>query len=77
MTGQPEPPELGADFRGRPDTGVDFTIAVDRNRQWRASACHSRQPTDYPVLRRHLELTGPTESLRWLRQPEVVSLRGK
>jgi LmbE family N-acetylglucosaminyl deacetylase len=61
--------ELGTDFRGRPATEVDFTIAVDRDRQRQAIACHRSQSTDNPVLRRRLELTGPTESLRWLRRP--------
>jgi LmbE family N-acetylglucosaminyl deacetylase len=61
--------ELGTDFRGRPAAEVDLTIAVDRERQRRAIACHRSQSTDNPVLRRRLELTGPTESLRWLRQP--------
>ena len=61
--------ELGTDFRGRPAAEIDFTIAVDRDRQRRAIACHRSQSTDNPVLRRRLQLTGPTESLRWLRRP--------
>jgi LmbE family N-acetylglucosaminyl deacetylase len=61
--------ELGTDFRGRPAAEVDLTIAVDRDRQRRAIACHHSQSTDNPVLRKRLELTGPTESLRWLRRP--------
>jgi LmbE family N-acetylglucosaminyl deacetylase len=61
--------ELGTDYRGRPAAEVDLTIAVDRNRQRRAIACHHSQSTDNPALRRRLELTGPTESLCWLRRP--------
>jgi LmbE family N-acetylglucosaminyl deacetylase len=61
--------ELGTDFRGRPAAEIDFTIAVDRDSQRRAIACHRSQSTDHPVLRRRLQLTGPTESLRWLRRP--------
>jgi LmbE family N-acetylglucosaminyl deacetylase len=61
--------ELGTAFRGRPAAEVDLTIAVDRDRQRRAIACHHSQSTDNSVLRRRLELTGPTESLRWLRRP--------
>ena len=62
--------ELGTDFRGRCAVEIDLTIAVDRDRQRRAIACHHSQSTDNPVLRRRLELTGPTEPLRWLRLPE-------
>jgi N-acetylglucosamine malate deacetylase 2 len=61
--------ELGTDFRGRCAVEIDLTISVDRKRQWRAIACHRSQSTDNPVLRRRLELTGPTEPLRWLRRP--------
>jgi N-acetylglucosamine malate deacetylase 2 len=68
--------ELGTAFRGRPAAQVDFTIAVDRDRQRRAMACHRSQSTDNPVLRRRLELTGPTEALRWLRRPAPVRLPG-
>ena len=62
--------ELGTDFHGRCGVEIDLTIAVDRERQQRAIACHRSQATDNPVLRRRLELTGPTEPLRWLRRPE-------
>jgi LmbE family N-acetylglucosaminyl deacetylase len=59
--------EHGTDFRGRSAAEIDLTIAVDRDRQRRAIACHPSQSTDNPVLRRRLQLTGPTEPLRWLR----------
>ena len=61
--------ELGTGFRGRCAVEIDLTIAVDRDRQRRAIACHRSQSTDNPVLWRRLELTGPTEPLRWLRRP--------
>jgi LmbE family N-acetylglucosaminyl deacetylase len=61
--------ELGTDFHGRCAVEIDLTIPVDRERQQRAIACHRSQATDNPVLRRRLELTGPTEPLRWLRRP--------
>ena len=61
--------ELGTDFRGRCAAEIDLTITVNRARQRRAIACHRSQSTDNPVLRRRLELTGPTEPLRWLRRP--------
>lgn len=61
--------ELDTDFRGRSAAEIDLTIPVDRDRQRRAIACHGSQSTDNPVLRRRLELTGPTEPLRWLRRP--------
>lgn len=67
--------ELGTDFRSRPAAEVDLTIAVDRDRQRRAIACHGSQSTDNPVLRRRLQHTGPTESLRWLRRPGAITLR--
>jgi LmbE family N-acetylglucosaminyl deacetylase len=68
--------ELGTDFRGRPAVEIDLTIAVDRDRQRRAIACHRSQSTDNPVLRRRLQLTGPTESLRSLGRAGVVRLPG-
>ena len=61
--------ELDTDFRGRCAVEIDLMISVDRKRQLRAIACHRSQSTDNPVLRRRLELTGPTEPLRWLRRP--------
>jgi N-acetylglucosamine malate deacetylase 2 len=62
--------EFGTDLRGRCAVEIDLTVAVDRDRQRRAIACHHSQSTDNPVLHRRLELTGPTEPLRWLRFPE-------
>jgi N-acetylglucosamine malate deacetylase 2 len=62
--------EFGTDFRGRCAVEIDLTVAVDRDRQRRAIACHRSQFTANPVLHRRLELTGPTEPLRWLRSPE-------
>jgi LmbE family N-acetylglucosaminyl deacetylase len=61
--------ELGTGFRGRCAVEIDLTVPVDRDRQRRAIAGHRSQATDNPVLRRRLELTGPTEPLRWLRRP--------
>jgi LmbE family N-acetylglucosaminyl deacetylase len=61
--------ELGTDFHGRCAVEIDLTLAVDRDRQQRAIACHRSQAIDNPVLRCRLELTGPTEPLRWLRRP--------
>ena len=61
--------ELGTGFQGRCAVEIDLTIAVERDRQRRAIACHRSQATDNPVLWRRLELTGPTEPLRWLRRP--------
>ena len=61
--------DLGTNFRGRFAAEIDLTVVVDRERQRRAIACHRSQATDNPVLRRRLELTGPTEPLRWLRRP--------
>ncbi len=66
---------FGADFRGRCAVEIDLTIAVDRDRQRRAIACHRSQATDNPVLWRRLELTGSTEPLRWLRVPAGGSRR--
>ena len=59
--------ELGTSFRGRCAVEIDLTIPVNRDRQRRAIACHRSQSTENPVLHRRLELTGPTEPLRWLR----------
>jgi LmbE family N-acetylglucosaminyl deacetylase len=61
--------DLGTDFRGRCAVEIDLTLPVDRGRQRRAIACHRSQATHNPVLRRRLQLTGPTEPLRWLRRP--------
>lgn len=61
--------EIGAHFRGRCAVDIDITIPVARDRQRRAIACHRSQSADNPVLWRRLELSGSTESLRWLRRP--------
>lgn len=49
--------EFGTSFSGL--DGDD--MAVDRARQLRAIECHASQARDNPVLRRRLELSGPTE----------------
>ena len=61
--------EFGTSFVGRPDTEIDMVLAVDRLRQRRAIRCHTSQCRDNPLLDRRLELSGHTESLRWLRRP--------
>ncbi|HEU5474913.1 MAG TPA: PIG-L family deacetylase [Actinophytocola sp.] len=53
--------EFGTAFRGRPAAQIDWTVAVDRTRQWRAIAAHASQSADNPVLRRRLALLGDTE----------------
>ena len=68
--------ELGTDFGGRCAVEIDLTLAVERDRQRRAIACHRSQSTDNPVLWRRLELTGPSEPLRWLRRRAAASSRG-
>jgi LmbE family N-acetylglucosaminyl deacetylase len=65
--------ELGTDFRGRCAVEIDLTIAADRDRQRSAIAWHRSQSANNPVLWRRLELTGPTEPLRWLRRPARAS----
>lgn len=64
--------EFSAGFVGRPDTEIDMVLSVDRRRQRRAIRCHTSQFQDNPVLDRRLELSGDTESLRWLRRPVGV-----
>jgi LmbE family N-acetylglucosaminyl deacetylase len=59
--------ELGTSFLGRAEDEIDWTIRVDRTRQWRAIAAHRSQSTDNPVLRRRLELLGDAEHARILR----------
>lgn len=66
--------EFGALFVGRPARRIDLVIAADRPLQAAAIACHASQSADNPVLRRRLELLGPTEHLRLLRTPPA-SLR--
>ncbi|MHB1713038.1 MAG: PIG-L deacetylase family protein [Acidimicrobiales bacterium] len=61
--------EHGTSFVGRPETEVDIVIAVDRDRQRRAIACHASQSNDNPVLWRRLELLGSREHLCWLYRP--------
>ncbi len=62
--------ELNREFRtafvGRAETEIDLSVEVDRERQHAAVACHVSQARDNPVLRRRLELLGPSEQLRWL-----------
>jgi LmbE family N-acetylglucosaminyl deacetylase len=64
--------ELGVSFTGRGAEEIDMVVAVDRERQRRAIACHLSQCADNPVLWRRLELMGDKESLRWLRSPQVA-----
>ena len=57
--------EFGTSFAGRPPEEL-AELAVDRERQWAAIACHASQSNDNPVLRRRLELLGDTEHLQLL-----------
>ncbi len=61
--------ELGTGFVGRAPEELDFSLAVDRDRQKTAIACHASQSGDNPVLWRRLELLGASEHLRWLLRP--------
>ena len=58
--------EFDADFVGRSESELDFSIPVDRTLQSEAIKCHVSQSGSNPVLRRRLELTGDVEYLRWL-----------
>jgi LmbE family N-acetylglucosaminyl deacetylase len=59
--------EYGTAFLGRQADQIDFTLAVNREVQVNAIACHTSQSTDNPVLWRRLELLGNREYLRYLR----------
>jgi len=59
--------EFGTSFTGRPPAEIDWTVPVDRGRQWRAIAAHVSQSADNPVLRERLRLLGDTEHLLILR----------
>lgn len=61
--------ELGTRFTGRDPADPGITLAVSRERQWRAIACHRSQSYDNPVLRRRLELLADREYLYPLRRP--------
>lgn len=63
--------ELGTRFVGRGAHEIDLVLTVDREAQWRAISCHASQSDGNTVLRRRLELSGDSESLRWLRRPAV------
>jgi N-acetylglucosamine malate deacetylase 2 len=65
--------ELGTAFVGRYDHELDWTVRVDRTRQWAAIAAHASQSTGNPVLRRRLQLSGDTEHLRMLRGRAAVA----
>lgn len=58
--------EFGSAFVGRHNDQLDFRVAIDRDRQSDAIACHVSQSTWNPVLHRRLELSGEVEHLRWL-----------
>lgn len=58
--------EFGTAFVGRPPAEIDWTVPVDRGRQWKAIAAHASQSGDNPVLYRRLELSGTIEHLRAL-----------
>lgn len=64
--------EFGAGFVGREDPAIDIVLSVDRHTQHRAIRCHTSQSANNPVLDRRLELSGATETLRWLRRPVAV-----
>jgi uncharacterized protein DUF302 len=63
--------QLNAEFRtaftGHADPGVALRLAVDREPQRLAIACHHSQSVANPVLWRRLELLGDAEYLRILR----------
>jgi LmbE family N-acetylglucosaminyl deacetylase len=59
---------FGTAFAGQPDSQIDRYIEVDRTRQLAAIACHHSQSATNPVLWKRLELTGPREPLRILRE---------
>lgn len=65
--------EFETSFQGRSDVELDLTLAVDRDLQRKAIACHYSQARDNPVLWRRLELLGSKEHLRWLRRPSSHS----
>ena len=69
--------ELGTHFVGRSLNELDFLIPVDRVRQCGAIACHRSQAAANPVLWRRLELSGPSEPLRWLRRPPSTLAPGR
>ncbi|MFP3914180.1 MAG: PIG-L deacetylase family protein [Actinomycetota bacterium] len=56
--------EFGGGFVGREEAELDFAMEVDRERQWRAIACHESQSN--PVPGRRLDLQGPLEAIRRL-----------
>lgn len=58
--------EFGTTFVGRSAGELDLVVAVDRDRQRSAIACHASQSGDNPVLWRRIELLGASEHLRWL-----------
>jgi LmbE family N-acetylglucosaminyl deacetylase len=59
--------EFGTAFTGRDDPGIALRLAVDREQQRLAIACHQSQSASNPVLWRRLELLGDAEYLRVLR----------
>ncbi|HLF41705.1 MAG TPA: PIG-L deacetylase family protein [Acidimicrobiia bacterium] len=64
--------EFGTTFRGRGGEDIDRRIAVDRERQRAAVACHHSQATTNAVLWRRLELSGHSDPVRWLRSRSVL-----
>lgn len=61
--------EYGTTFAGRPEGEIDAVLAVRRERQKTAIACHASQAKENPVLWRRLELLGMEEHLCWLYRP--------
>jgi LmbE family N-acetylglucosaminyl deacetylase len=66
--------EFGTTFCGRDEHEFDVVLAVEREGQRRAIACHASQSADNPVLWRRLELLADAEFLRWLRPPAGLEL---
>lgn len=60
--------EYGTAFVGHPAAEIDLSIAVGRDRQLAAVACHPSQAVPGSVLWRRLELLADAEHLRWLRR---------
>lgn len=58
--------EFATAFVGRDEADLEFTISVERTRQFEAIRCHRSQLTENPVLWRRLELLGDTEHLCYL-----------
>lgn len=68
--------EYDTSFIGHQAADIELVVAVDRRRQCEAVRHHRSQALPESVLWRRLQLLGPVEHLRWLRNDPHIAAEG-